>query len=114
VRKSSKDQRRKKKLAARKERYRQFERRPAVGPCKDCGRPCLITDYYIVKNETWAEAGMAGWASGHLHLDCLKKRLGRDLRDDELLAWCEGRSAQGWPLAFRAEYLSRPEYLDHH
>jgi hypothetical protein len=65
-----------------------------VQPCADCGRDTLGTsdhDYYMVRDEVWAAAGMPAtdpFRDPHqpgvfLHRRCLEKRLGRQLvRDD--------------------------------
>jgi hypothetical protein len=70
--KLTKDQKRKKKL---KERASKQQAQPKGGnkvadTCVDCGEPCYYRDEYIVKDETWAEAGMIGYASGYLHQAC--------------------------------------------
>jgi hypothetical protein len=48
--------------------------------CAECGEVC--SDYYMVRNEVWAAAGMS---HGVLHLRCLEKRLGRDLTLDDFM-----------------------------
>lgn len=45
-----------------------------IKPCQDCG--CKHPEPYGVSDELWAAAGMV---EGVLCLDCLQKRIGRDL-----------------------------------
>jgi hypothetical protein len=78
-----------------------------MGMCVDCKRSCFLSDIFIVKNETWAEAGLNGWNAGYLHLSCLKKRLGRELNEGELLVW----NVRGNKYAYLPEYVGSPEYL---
>lgn len=82
---------------------------PVMGTCVDCSQPCLLSDVFVVKNATWAEAGLNGWNAGHLHLSCFLKRLGRELTKDELLVWNVG----GNRFNAHPEYLNSPEYLEH-
>jgi hypothetical protein len=69
----------------------------------------LLSDIFVVKNATWAEAGLVGWNAGHIHLACFKKRLGRELKEDELLV----RNVGGQRFEARPEYVNNPEYLEH-
>jgi hypothetical protein len=63
---------RKKKLAERERRRAKPELADTVmGSCVDCGEPCYLHQEYVVKDETWAEAGINGCASGRLHIQCL-------------------------------------------
>jgi hypothetical protein len=98
----------KQKLNRRKQLAKKHEN-PVMGTCLDCGQPCLLSDVFIVKNATWAEAGLHGWNAGYLHLSCFKKRLGREMRKDELLVW----NVSGRQFKVRPEYLNSPEYLEH-
>lgn len=54
--------------------------------CKDCSKS-TFDDYYMVKDEIWAEAGMPAIAPRHdtgmLHRACLEKRIGRPLTLDD-------------------------------
>ena len=45
--------------------------------CVECGNTLYGFDMYMVKDEIWAEA--VERIEDNLHLDCLVKRLGRDL-----------------------------------
>ena len=81
------------------------------GRCAECGKPCYLHQLYIVRGETWAAAGMAGWASGFLHRECLEKRLGRKLRDDELLV--RPSKVRRGKFLVHPDYLDSPEYREH-
>jgi hypothetical protein len=111
----NKDQKRKKKLAER-ERRRNQPKFIVKGPCVECGEPVYAHQEYVVKDETWAEAGMEGWASGLLHIQCLTKRLGRKLEPEELLCWPVSLPGPdgSFEASARPDYLKRPEFLDHH
>jgi hypothetical protein len=60
------------------------EIRQADETCQDCGKGYLA---YLVCEETWSEAGLDGWNSGTACRKCLARRLGRKLRQAELLCW---------------------------
>jgi hypothetical protein len=68
-----------------------------MGRCLDCGKPCLLRDDYIVRSEVWASAVPGGWASGYLHRQCLERRQGRALTEDDLLAWVDQGAFQCTP-----------------
>jgi hypothetical protein len=61
-------------------------------------------DYYIVRGEVWAEAGMEGWNSGFLCTPCLAERLGRWTDDDFLVVPTRATGS-------RLNFLARPAYL---
>jgi hypothetical protein len=51
--------------------------------CVDCGVDTLATgQYYIVRRPVWAASGL-GRQDGMLCLDCLERRLGRRLRNED-------------------------------
>jgi hypothetical protein len=77
-----------------------------MGSCVDCGEPCYLYQEYMVKDETWAGAGMGplGW----LHIECLEKRLGRKLEPEELLCWPVERLPDGG-----ARMQARHEYVEY-
>jgi len=51
--------------------------------CVDCGRSTLkIKEYYMVHDSIWESAGMDK-NGGMLCLDCLEKRLGRNLNESD-------------------------------
>jgi len=60
-----------------------------TAPLRRDGRPDFKRwDYYIVRDEVWAEAGMDGWHSGNLCMSCLLNHLKRDLvTGKDLLCW---------------------------
>lgn len=107
--KRAKELARRKKLAERQVKRQPPPKKHENHPCVECGQPCLLSDMFIVKNATWAEAGLNGWNAGHLHLACFKKRLKRDLREEELLVWNVGGSR----FQIRPEYAKSPEFLEH-
>jgi hypothetical protein len=83
--------------------------------CKDCGKDthpvtkagrCLFKkwDFYLVRDEVWLQAGMAGWASGYLCTPCLSKRIGRDLTDADYLARTVGPNKEGLKVAYHPDY----------
>jgi hypothetical protein len=108
-RRLSRDQKRKKKVAE-KER-RRLKKPIPLSVCVDCGQPCYAHEEYMVRSKTWAEAGMS-W-EGRLHRACLEKRLGRELRQDELLVqplrWNEDGSVS-W--LYHPDYKDSPEFLE--
>jgi hypothetical protein len=77
------------------------------GRCVDCRKEFLASDEYLVRNETWAAAGMAGWKSGLLHRACLEKRLSRKVRREELLLWFVRYVGKVAELAVRPETFGR-------
>ena len=87
------------------------------GPCEDCGKETIPRghdgrplfkhwDWYLVRDEVWAEAGMVGWSSGYLCTPCLTTRLGRPLTEDDY---------DGRPVRATSRYLeveNTPAYID--
>jgi hypothetical protein len=106
--KLTKDQKRQRKLKERATK-RAKPKITVSSICVECGKPCYFHEEYVVKDETWAEAGMVGWASGRLHRTCLEKRLGRTLQPEELLAW----PASPPRLDGSFEMRARPEYVEY-
>jgi hypothetical protein len=94
-------------LSLQPEDLKQLRRRRR---CKECGQPVSVEgQLYQVRDETWSAAGMRGWASGLLHMACLEKRLGRKLREEELLTrFVRFLNENG--DRFRGQV--RPEYLE--
>lgn len=60
---------------------------PESRPCADSGKPCLRIDQYMVWDSVWVAAGLKDWDSGHIHRECLEKRLGRNVKTSDLLWW---------------------------
>jgi hypothetical protein len=81
-----------------------------VGICVDCQQPALARDTYIVRGSIWLECGMGAWDAGHLHRECLEKRLGRELTEDDLLVWYVGETRDKIEFAGHPDYLTSPEY----
>ena len=51
--------------------------------CKDCGRNTMaLKEYYMVKDHVWNQAG---GGKGMLCVDCLEKRLGRQLTPEDFI-----------------------------
>jgi hypothetical protein len=98
----------KRKLDRRKQHAKKHEN-SVQGTCVDCGQPCLLTDIFMVRSATWAEAGLNGWDAGHFHPACFEKRVGRKLNKDELLVWNVG----GENFKVHPDYLNTPEFLEH-
>lgn len=84
-----------------------------MGTCVHCDQPCLLSDEFIVRSATWAEAGLNGWNAGRLHFACFMKRLGRELKAGELLLWHVGEDSDGQAFSYLPEYLKSPEFRDH-
>jgi hypothetical protein len=63
-----------------------------MGSYVHCGGPCYLYQEYVVKDETWAVAGMG--ALGRLHIKCLEKRLGRKLEPKKLRCWPVGKASR--------------------
>src|SRR5215472_9219956 len=91
-------------------------------PCKDCGkdtqpetrdgRPLYKKwDYYLVRDEVWSEAGMAGWGSGYLCTPCLSKRLGRTPTHADYLVRQVGATNKGLEMDAHPDYLKHPSYV---
>lgn len=90
-----------------------------IAPCRDCGkdteprtsvgRPLFRQwDMYIVRDEVWAEAGMVGWDSGFLCTPCLRKRLARDLTEDDYWSVPTGEaSGSAYPMWLDPEYAGK-------
>jgi hypothetical protein len=66
-------------------------------PCVDCHERCHSNDEYFVRDTVWREAN----TEGRLHRECLERRLGRKLKNSDLVLW---PVANGW--AFRAGDLA--------
>lgn len=51
--------------------------------CEDCGVDCFTKhgDYYMVKDEIWDKHGVG---EGMLCWDCLEKRMGREIKVEDL------------------------------
>jgi hypothetical protein len=90
--------------------------------CDDCGKdttPCdhrgdpifKRFDYYIVRDEVWAAAGMHGWKSGYLCTPCLERRLGRKLADNDYLARPGRATKRGLQMLCDPDYLSHPSVM---
>lgn len=88
---------------------------PRPAPCRDCGketephasngRPLFkLWDFYMLTDETWAEAGMDGWG-GFLCTPCLNARLGRALTGDDFQAVTVKATDNGLDVAARPEYV---------
>lgn len=79
-----------------------------LGKCKDCGKPILRREDYLVRPEIWAEAGMGSdyYGTGFLHQTCLEKRLGRALVPDDLMVWVKGIKGDGVEMAATQEGLA--------
>ncbi len=66
--------------------------------CKDCGKNTTPEldfanyDWYVVRNDVWAEAGMA---DGFLCTPCLEARLDRKLEDADYLLRTVGLTPDG-------------------
>jgi hypothetical protein len=90
-------------------------------PCEDCGKDTKPKnkrgkalfkqwDCYIVRDEVWAEAGMAGWKGGFLCTPCLSKRLVRKpTMGRDYLARKVGVNSDG-----DLEMEAHRDYLKHH
>lgn len=65
-------------------------------------------DYYIVRDEIWSQAGMAGLGSGYLCTSCLSKRLGRGLTDADYVARAVAITNKG------LQFVASPDYLKHY
>ncbi len=83
-----------------------------MGACVDCGEPQFLRDEYIVRGNIWEACGMHGWDAGHLHRQCLERRLGRDLTADDLLVTVASETPTSLKLRAHADYRTSPEYLN--
>src|SRR5207249_3730826 len=80
-----------------------------TAPLRPDGRPDFKRwDYYIVRDEVWAEAGMDGWDSGYLCMSCLMRRLKRDLvTGKDLLCWPLSATNRALRMRATVEYTER-------
>lgn len=76
--------------------------------CTDCQRPLTAREEYIVRAPIWLESGMGNWDAGYLHLECLSKRLGREITDDDLLVWYEDETRSTIQMGMHPDYLTTP------
>ncbi len=56
---------------------------------------------------------MGAWDAGYLHIECLEKRLGRKLTEDDLLVRYGSETANAVKMSVSPDYLTSPEYLLH-
>lgn len=90
----------------------------ARAPCKDCGRDTepiasdgtpvfQAWDFYMVRDDVWAEAGMGNWDGGYICTSCLRKRLGRNIADADYLARPIGSDSDSLHLLVDPEQVER-------
>lgn len=81
-----------------------------MGICVDCQQPSLARNEYLVRSSIWMQCGMGTWESGYLHRECLEKRLGRELADDDLIVVVKSETHDAVALAMHPDYYTSSDY----